>query len=142
MESRTSLLFGHHSFLLGSLTKCQHKLIKGPLVDIDNKFNKVFSLFNPLHSEFSSSNRVIDIFPSCFSFHLFKKNKDNNFKEHIQQLDNLVLESLSIPLNVLIITDASIKNNITMFISHTHIYNKPIMKTLYHTVNVMEYFGH
>jgi len=33
--------------------------------------------------------------------------------------------------------DASIKNNIATSISHVHIHNKPITKTLYHAVNVM-----
>jgi len=33
--------------------------------------------------------------------------------------------------------DASIKNNITTSISYVHIHNKPITKTLHHTVNVM-----
>jgi len=33
--------------------------------------------------------------------------------------------------------DASVKNNITMSISHTHIYNRSVTKTLHHTVNVI-----
>jgi len=33
--------------------------------------------------------------------------------------------------------DTSIKNNIATSISHVHIHNKPITKTLYHAVNVM-----
>lgn len=37
----------------------------------------------------------------------------------------------------LIIIDASIKNNITTFISYIHIRDKPITKTLYYAVNVM-----
>ena len=37
----------------------------------------------------------------------------------------------------LIITDVSIKNNIATSISHIHIQNKPITKTLYHTVNII-----
>ena len=32
--------------------------------------------------------------------------------------------------------DASVKNNITTSIAYIHIYNKPITKTLYHTLNV------
>jgi len=35
------------------------------------------------------------------------------------------------------ITDASIKNNITTSIAHIHIHNKDIIKTIYHTVNVL-----
>ena len=80
MEPITGSSSGHHSFSLGILTKCQHEIIKGPLVDIDNRFNKVFPLFNPLHPEFSPGHRVIDNFSSCFSFHLFNKSKDTNFK--------------------------------------------------------------
>ena len=100
---------------------------------MDNRFNEVFPFFVPLHPEC----RVIDIFPSCFSFHLFSKQKDNSFITCIQQLDNLAIKSSSIFLHALVITDASIKNNITTSISHMHIHNKPITKTLHYAVNVM-----
>jgi len=36
---------------------------------MDNRFNKVFSSFDPYNSEFSPGSRIIDIFSSCFSFH-------------------------------------------------------------------------
>ena len=39
--------------------------------------------------------------------------------------------------NVLIITDASIKNNVATSIAYIHIHNKDIIKTIYHTVNVL-----
>ena len=55
----------------------------------------------------------------------------------IQLLDNFAFESLSIPLHTLIITDASVKNNIVTSISHTHIHNRPVIKTLDHVVNVI-----
>jgi len=48
----------------------------------------------------------------------------------------LAIESLRVLTQAFIITDASIKNNITIFISHIHIYDKPIIKTLYHASNV------
>jgi len=115
-------------FSLGTLTKHQYELIKGLLVNIDNRFNEVFPSFNPFHPEFSSGHRVIDIFSSHFSFYLFNKSKDTNFKACIQQLDNLAFKSLSISLHALIIMDASVKNNIAMSISHTHIHNRPVTK--------------
>ena len=126
MEPRTGSTSSCHSLLLGTLTKCQCELIKGPLVNIDNRFNEVYLLFDPLYPEFSPGHRVIDTFSSRFSFHLFNKCKDANFKAHIQQLDNLAFESLSISLCTLIIMDASVKNNIVMSISHIHIHNRPI----------------
>jgi len=104
---------------------------------MDNRFNEVFPSFAPLYSEFSSSSRVIDIFHSCFSFHLSSKQKDNSFRLHIQQLDNLSIESSNNPSHTLVITNAGIKNNVATSISHTHIHNKPVTKTIHHAVNVM-----
>ena len=104
---------------------------------MDNRFNEVFPSFVSLHSEFSPGHRVIDIFSNHFSFHLFSKHKDDNFKAHIQQLDNLAIESLSIPSHALIIMDASIKDNIATSISHIYIHNRPVTKTLHHAVNIM-----
>ena len=76
------------------------------------------------------------MFNSCFSFHLFSKCSDQNLKLHIQQLDNLALKSSSTLSNALIIIDANIKNNITTSISHIHIHNKPVVKTLHYAVNI------
>ena len=103
---------------------------------MDNCFNKVFPSFDPLNPEFSLRHRIIDIFSNRFSFHLFSKCKDDNLKARIQQLDNLAIKSLSIPSHTLIIMDASVKNNSATSISHTHIHNKPVTKTLHHTVNI------
>ena len=104
---------------------------------MDNHFNKVFPSFVSLHPEFFSGYRVIDISSSQFSFYLSSKCKDNNFKACIQQLDNLAIKSLNIPLYALVITDTSVKNNIATSISHIHIYNNPITKTLHYVVNIM-----
>ena len=122
--------------LLNSLTKWQCGLIKGPIIDIDNRFNKVFHLFDPLNPEFCPGNRVIDNFSNCFSFHLFAKSKDCSSKLHIQQLDALVINSSSSVTNALIIMDASIRNNVALSITHIHVHDKPVVKTLYHTINV------
>ena len=48
----------------------------------------------------------------------------------------MVLES-SLSLSVTIIaSDASIKNNVAMSIAHIHTHDKPLVKTIHHTVNV------
>ena len=103
---------------------------------MDNCFNKVFPFFDSLNPEFSPRCRIIDIFSSHFSFHLFSKHNDDNIRSCIHQLDDLAIKSSSNPSHALVIIDASIKNNITTFISHVHIYNKPITKTLHHMVNI------
>jgi len=137
MELSLSSSTIQYSSSLGFLTRHQCDLIKGYVVDIDNRFNEVFPSFVLLHPEFSPSHRVIDTFSDYFSFNLLSKQKDNSLKTYIHQLDNVAIKSSSIPLHALIIMDASIKNNITISISHMHIHNKPITKTLHHVVHVM-----
>jgi len=121
---------------LDSLTQHQQEKIRGPIVDMDNRFNKVFPFFNPFNSEFSSGSRIIDNFSSHFSFYSFSKCSDDNFISHTCMLDNLAIV-LSKDLScALIVTDASIKNNMATSITHIHICNKAIVKTLHHTVNI------
>ena len=45
MENKSNTLSQQHSLLLNSLTKYQHELIKGHLVNMDNYFNEVFPSF-------------------------------------------------------------------------------------------------
>ena len=54
----------------------------------------------------------------------------------MQQLDNLAIVSSEDPLYVLIVTNASVKFNVATSIAHIHIYNKPVVKILHHTVNI------
>jgi len=61
---------------------------------MDNRFNEVFPLFNPLNKEFSSGSQLIDIFSSCFFFHSFDKHSDDKLKAHSHQLDNIAITSL------------------------------------------------
>ena len=99
---------------------------------MDNCFN---SSFNSLHPELLPGNRIIDTFSNHFSFHSFSECK-NNIKEQIQKLDNLAIELSESLIFALVITNASIKNNIAMSITHIHIYDHLITKTLYHAMNV------
>ena len=103
---------------------------------MNNCFNENFPSFDPLNSEFSLGYRIINTFSSCFSFHSFSKCNEDSLKSHVHRLNELAIESSNNPSHALVITDTSIKNNIATSISHMHIYNKPITKTLYHVVNV------
>ena len=110
-------------------------MIKGLVVDMDNRFNKVFHSFDPLNSEFTPGYRIIDSFSSHFSFHSFNKCNDDSLLSCSQQLDNLAIISLDNLSHALIITDTSIKNNVATSIAHIHIHDKPVVKTL-HAVNI------
>ena len=125
-----------HVLSLNTLYKRQHGLLKSYIVDIDNRFNEVFPTFDLLNPELQPGNRVIDTFSNYFSFHSFSRCSDSFFKSCLQQLDTLAIEFSSSSSNALVITDASVKNNVTSSIAHIHVFNKPVVKTLHHAVNI------
>ena len=77
------------------------------------------------------------MFANCFSFHPFIKNSKDAFKSHLLLLSDLTISSSSDSSHALIVTNASIKHNITTFITYIHINNKDIIKTIHHAVNIL-----
>jgi len=73
-----------HDLSLSTLTKRQHGLLKSHVIDIDNRFNKVFPAFNPINLELQPGNRISDTFSNQFSFHSFSSSNDPSFKSCIQ----------------------------------------------------------
>jgi len=55
----------------------------------------------------------------------------------LYKLEDITLQALSDLLTVVVVSDASIKNHVTTSIAYVHIYGSPVIKTIYHTVNVM-----
>jgi len=104
-------------------------------VDIDNRFNGIFSSFTPLHPELSPGHRIIDNFSDSFVFNIHNKQKDDKACAH--QLDNMVIKASNSPSTAIVVTDASIKNNIATLILHIHTYDNPITKTVYHAVHII-----
>jgi len=84
--------------------------------------------FSPLHPELSPDVRIIDTFSDHFSFNHSGKN-DN---QCLQQLDSMVIESSLLQSTAIVTIDASIKNDIATSISHMHISNQPLTKTIHY----------
>jgi len=78
----TSNYHNFYCLFLDLLSYHQREIIKGSIIDIDDRFNKVFPSFDPLNKEFSPSSYITDIFPSRFSFHPYNKHSDVNLKSH------------------------------------------------------------
>ena len=117
---------------IGSLTNHQKLLFKGHLKDAHSKSLGIFPSFSPIDPEFSSGNRIIDTFSNRFSFNLVNKKVKNCNKIRGQELDEMVLRLSSDSQVALVVTDASIKNDIATSISHIHSYNRPLVKTVHH----------
>ena len=127
---------GLNAVALNSLTNRQQSLVKDYLVDSANRVNEYFPSFNSLNLEFSPSLRVIDNFLDHISFNLFNQEKDN--KSCAQLLNKIVLEFSSSLSIAIIASDASIKNNVAIAtsITHIHTHDKLLIKTIHHAVNI------
>ena len=114
---------------INTLTNCQKTIVKGHLIDSNNKLFEVFLSFSPLHPEFNPGSRIVDKFSDRFS-----SNREENDKIRFQQLDEMTLQSSSSPHTAIVVTNASIKNNIATSISHVHICDHPLTKMVHHIV--------
>ena len=137
LEKKFSLQLLQHYFFLEHMTSKQQLAIKNSIVDTNNCLNRVFLLFDSLNKEFHSEKKLIDIFSNCFSFYKANWNSDKSKTYHCNLLDDIVLNASSVSLIVVILLDASIKNNTAMSITHIYLFNSPLKKTLYHAINVM-----
>ena len=121
---------------ISSLTNHQRTIAKGHLIDSCIKAHGIFPSFLPLNPEFSPGSHIIDIFSDRFSFNLVNKKEKEKNKIRAQELDDMVLYNSSLPYTALIITNASIKKDIATSISHIHIVNCLLTKTVHHALFV------
>ena len=115
------------------LTQKQHLKTKSSIVDSNNYLNKVFPSFN---KEFPLGFFLVDTFSDCFLFNIVNC-KDIKAKTAYQKkLNKIFDDSISNPNTVIVISDASIKNNVAT--SSSYIYNNQniIAKSIHHAINV------
>ena len=63
-------------------------------------------------------------------------NKESK-KVYIYKLDEIIFHVLEYSKIVVIVLDISIKNYIAISITHIHIHNSPVIKTLYYIINII-----
>ena len=121
---------------LTNITPKQQMNIKEPLVNMDNRCNKFILFFFLFNKKSLPGNRIINVFPKYFSFHLVNRNSSHNTKNHLNKLDNIILQSSSDPHLTIVVSNASIRNQVATSISHIHSHDNPVIKTIHHTINV------
>ena len=131
----------HNPFKASSLTLRQETLSKGHLIDSKTKSYGIFPSFSPLDPEFTPGHRIID----NFSFNVVNKTEKGKNNCRAQELNEMALRTSSIPNTALVITDASIKNDIATSVAHIHSTIRPLIKTVHHasfvTSSEMELFA-
>ena len=129
-DNSQSLLY--HWILSTKLTSKQSLHLKSPLIDMNNRCNEFFPSFSLLDKKISPGNCLHDIFPNHVSFHW----RFQDVKVQIWKLNNIVIASLSDPSLYIVVLDASIKNQVATSISHIHLFDWLVVKTLYQAVNI------
>ena len=98
--------------------------------------NGVFDSFDSFNNEFSPGNRLIDIFPSCFSFYLSDRKSAKTRKIYLHKLNEIVFNASTDSKTTIVILGTSIKNHVAMFITHIYIYDSSVIKTIHYAINI------
>ena len=77
-----------YQLLLERLT-LRHQLNIKPIMDANNRINEVFPFFNPFSSKFSPRDKLINVFPSHFSFHSTNRKSKESIKVYICKLNKI-----------------------------------------------------
>jgi len=121
-----------HNVSIDCLIAKQRIWLKLPLIDVNKKHNEFFPSFCFFNEEFKSGIHIVDIFPDQFYYHLHFM----NIKKHMKNLDEVMFKAFSNPFSTIVVSDASIKNQVATSISHIHSFDKPIIKTLHRAINI------
>jgi len=122
--------------ILTLITSKQWLKIKSSIVNTNNHLNGIFLLFDSLNSKISPDFRLIDIFSSHFSFHQANYKDKESKVVYNYKLNDIFTEAILNSKSIIVVSDASIKNNVTISITHIHSYSSPIKKTLHHIINI------
>ena len=125
-----------HCFSLECITLKQWLKIKSSIVDTNNCLNGIFTSFDTLNKEFLPGQRIIDQFTSQYLFHHINYKDKESKTTYLQKLDNIILEELSNANSIIIVSNASIRNNIATSIIYVHSHSSLIKKMIYYTVNI------
>ena len=106
-------------------------------MNANNRLNRVFSSFDLFNNKFFPRDRLIDIFPSHFSFYSTNRRNKESIKVHICKLDEITFQVFLDSKTAMIILDTSIKNQVTAFIVHIHTYNSLVIKMIHYVINVI-----
>ena len=136
LKSRYTNDSNTHYLSLERLTPRQQLLLKGPIVDANNRLNRVFPSFDPFSNEFSPGDRLTDVFSSCFSFYSTNRRSEENIKAHICKLDEITFQASTNSKTAVVVSDASIKNQVATSIAYIYTYNSLVIKMIHHTTNI------
>ena len=91
LELRHSDNNRNYHLLFEKLMSKQQLKVKDFIINVNNRLNRVFYSFNMLSTEFSSGNRLVDIFYNHFSFHSINRKSKKSKKTYNHKLNDITL---------------------------------------------------
>ena len=125
-----------HYLFLKNVTSKQQLKIKSSVVDANNYINRIFPSFDSLNNKFSPRFRLIDNFSNHVFFHQANHKDKESKATYIHNLDNIFSNISLDPKSIIVVSDASVRNNIAIFIFHVHSSSNDVRKTIHHAINV------
>ena len=108
-----------HKTATSKLTNKQQFNLKSSIKDVNEYLNSVRECFNPFFPLFSLGSRVVDHFPSKFSFHSPSSSSDEDLFHYLRNLDQAFRSSQTAPHNITIIADRGIKKSqVAIVVAH------------------------
>ena len=98
--------------------------------------NEVLPSFNSLNKELSLGFHLVDTFLDHFSFISVNWKDPGILTSHYNRLNDIYENSLINQDTMLVIVDASIKNNVAISISHMYRGQKIITKSVHYAMNI------
>jgi len=126
-----------HKTTTSKLTGKQWSNLKSPIKDVNKCLNGVRECFNPLFPLFSLGSRVVDYFPSRFSFHSPPSSSDEDLYHHLQNLNQAFRSFQTTPHNITIIADGSIKKSqVATAVTHIWLEHSIVQRLQANSINV------
>jgi len=137
LEKRHASKSQLHCHSLENMTSKQQLKIKSFIANANNHLNGIFLFFNSLNSKLFPGSRLINFFSSHFSSHkAYCKIKESKAAHHCK-IDEIILNTLSNSNIIVIVTDASIRNNVAISITYVHFFSNSIKKMFNYAINII-----
>jgi len=126
-----------HKTATSKLTSKQRFNLKSPIKDVNKRLNGIRECFNPLFPLFSLGSRVVNHFPSRFSFHSPSSSSNEDLYHHLQNLNQAFRSSQTALHNIAIIADGGIKKSqVATTVAHIWSENSIVQRLQANSINI------
>ena len=126
-----------HKYSLANFTSKQKSKLKSPIKDVSERLMEIKDEFDPFHSIFYPSLRLVDHFPNRVIFYSPESSNDKGLFVHSSKLDIAFSKTQTVFTDIAVITDGSVKaTGSSTTITYVWKDNKVTNRLKAHTTNI------